>query len=520
MGYDDTTQSASAPAGTWSIVATCAEPRRLIEGFIAHHLALGADEIFLFFDDPCDVTSQVLGGIDGVRVIVCDSTYWSKRKGRRPEGHRQRQTYNAEYATKRLCKSEWIAHIDADEFLHSPINSGISELLKTVPDEYEAARVLPLERAFYNEYVDGSLEFSGVFKPKGLSEQTVEELYQEHAPLFPGGFQGHEVGKSFRRMSSKGTRFNIHFVRRDGVDIDHFVFPQSDFALLHLFPASYLDWKHKYERRVDNKNYFDSMPAHAQERYSLFSAERAKGEQDSLRTLFNRLCVIPKDRADNMIKEGSLIRIELKIPELIKAIVAPYRTADSHFSHVKESSSVGTLARFFQIGMNRAGSKEICSHFGTRGYSYAHWDKGRIAKRLARGGKNGKPLLKEYDGIHLLSDIEVNGGDFCYEGFYDFERLFEHFPSAIFILNYRPIDEWIRSRTEFRDGQYLESHRIHFNLKTAQDVKDKWESDWLAHVRKLHDFEKKGLRLIEWPIYTQKPSLFFSRIDEMLLGHR
>lgn len=200
----------------------------------------------------------------------------------------------------------------------------------------------------------------------------------------------------------------------------------------------------------------------------------------------------------------------------VRRFVAPGRRPDSAFSHLSTRRGEVPPRRIFQIGMNRCGSKEICTHFGLRGYSYAHWANGDLARDLAAARRAGIAPFRAYEDYDLLSDIEVNGKALSYEGFYDVDHIAGYFPDAVYVLNHRPVADWIASRSRFRHGKYMEAHRQFFGLATDDEVREKWESDWHDHVARLEIARRNGLRVIDWPIYTMRPADFFAAFREIL----
>lgn len=504
---------------SWSVVTTCSEPLMLLEGFVAHHLSLGAERVFLFFDDEFDTTQLSLGVVPGVEVINCNGSYWAMRKNGKPHDHRRRQTYNAEFAARKLCRSDWIIHIDADEFLYPLAGKSIADLLTTIPDCIDAARVLPAERMFVDEYVDGQMTFDGVFKLKPKRGQPLgEKLYGNLGHLFPNGFQGHEVGKSFKRVSNLDARFSIHFVRKDGENIPEHKFPQSEAVLLHFFPASYEDWKSKYARRIYNFAYFNGMPDQAKRRYSIYRQILEKDGEAGLRALFGELSIAPSNKISALEGEFDFVRPNLGMPELIRKIIAPHRERSWAFSHVVRDGAIPIGPKVFQIGMNRCGTKGICRQFASRGFSYAHWDNGNLAKDLIQARKEKTSPFKTYESFHLLSDIEVNSAELSYEGFYDVEHILNYFPNAIYVLNHRPVEEWLASRKRLRGGAYLETYQKFWKLSSPEQVLEKWRSDWHSHVSKVRELAAGGgMRLIEWSLNTEKPSVFFKNLQQELI---
>jgi hypothetical protein len=128
---------------TWDIVTTVKAPSEIIHRFLAFHLSVGVNHIYLFLDAPNDPELLDLQAHKQVSIFRCDQSYWAEELQRdRPEAHPRRQIVNATYAYG-ISDAEWIAHIDIDEFLIP--SRPIHELLSEISPETMALRVAPAE---------------------------------------------------------------------------------------------------------------------------------------------------------------------------------------------------------------------------------------------------------------------------------------------------------------------------------------------------------------------------------------
>ena len=79
-------------------------------------------------------------------VTQCDDAYWSARSAEgRPADHRDRQIRNAQDAIA-VSDSNWLAHLDADEFLEADDPVGVT--LGQLPDDILSAHMTNVERVF------------------------------------------------------------------------------------------------------------------------------------------------------------------------------------------------------------------------------------------------------------------------------------------------------------------------------------------------------------------------------------
>lgn len=381
---------------TWAVVATTCEPRRSVEQFIAHHLALGAGQIILFFDEPSDATALILEKIPGLVAIRCDSEYWSQRGKGRPDSARQRDVWNANYGAA-IAATDWIMHLQVGDFL------AVDPSLETVASALADAQTSAISATIL------------------------------------------KIGKQQQRAMICRADSNLRFSqgRVKGLDENN-----------AMKPSLWLE--------------IGRTPDHGQ------------------------------------------------LQKAVEKFVASFRRPDSAFSHISATrDKIRKPRKVFQIGMNRCGSKEICLHFSLRGFSYAHWANGRLAKELLVSKSSDVAPFSGFEEYELLSDIEINGDKLSYEGFYDFEYIARYFTDAVFILNYRPVSDWLLSRSSFRGGKYIEAHRRFFDLPSHDAVRQKWECDWNDHLARVEAARLNGLKILDWPIYTMRPVDFFQNFAKV-----
>ena len=105
---------------SWGLVATIKAPEEKALAFAAHHLSLGADHLWLFFDDPESPIPAALANHPRITATLCDAAHWTHVGKKRPPAHQNRQTQNARLTYRALAHTDWIIHIDVDEFLLTP----------------------------------------------------------------------------------------------------------------------------------------------------------------------------------------------------------------------------------------------------------------------------------------------------------------------------------------------------------------------------------------------------------------
>lgn len=183
-------------AQSWSVVATVDEPLAALCAFVAHYRALGAASITLCLDRPAALpeVQAAMDGTPGLRLVACDAGWW---RGRRPLHSTLRQRQNAT-RIYRDTGTDWLLHVDADEFLWHPGNVGMA--LAALGPDWPVVRLSPAERVRVAEASETEL-FEGWFRlPRLMSLATLTELYGADACFFNGeGLLSHARGKCFTR---------------------------------------------------------------------------------------------------------------------------------------------------------------------------------------------------------------------------------------------------------------------------------------------------------------------------------
>lgn len=228
----------------WGIVATVAEPAPLVLAFVAHHLALGASEMHIYFDDPHDPVADILEWLPPVRVTRCDKDHWLSIAEWRPRRHNNRQTTNATHAQS-VCNVPFLMHCDADEFLRP--GSNVPAQLAEIPDIITWTKVFNLERAFVQGAPQTSI-FDGVFK---VYYQGQDETPLRTSDLAPIGFTGHAAGKPMVRTKI-GMNIGIHVPRHGHIKArvvpPHH--PADIIELVHFDGMTPLHWAAKFVRQA------------------------------------------------------------------------------------------------------------------------------------------------------------------------------------------------------------------------------------------------------------------------------
>lgn len=88
---------------------------------------------------------------------------------------------------------------------------------------------------------------------------------------------------------------------------------------------------------------------------------------------------------------------------------------------------------------------------------------------MANNVENGRPILTGIDGLVAYSDLSYVGTERLIEANEFYRELHAEYPNAIFILNTRPLDDWLLSRLRHKDltERYLKA--THLDLRALLD---------------------------------------------------
>jgi len=195
----------------WGVVCTCREPTQLMVAWAAHYIALGAQEVRIFLDQPQPDLEPLLARMPRVIVTVCDHKYWRRVLQKpRPNIVEYRQLVNV-FESYKETEVSWLAHFDADEFLH--LDETVEDILLAQPPEIDFVVIEPRERAFVEGQPQQTL-FEGVFRqPTPFNWGKAEYMFGKVMRFLREGVLAYPHGKSFMRTGQPMVP-GIHTPRR------------------------------------------------------------------------------------------------------------------------------------------------------------------------------------------------------------------------------------------------------------------------------------------------------------------
>lgn len=294
---------------SWGIATTVKNPEDHLLAFIAHHLALGAAQLWLYFDDPDDPAYDRISRLPKVTAIRCTDWYWLLRGGRRSEVP-MRQIRNVQHAQRR-CRLDWLGHIDIDEFLHAPRQ--VSEILSEIPEDVLNIRIEPFEAMHDPNLID---DIFTARQFRGTLGETYRDLHPaifgRYASALSKGSLSHEFGKSFVRPRSRRVSLSLHDVLLDKIKVQTPFHP--DLRLLHFHAQDPDHWRRALPFRLSGGAYFyESGALHA-----LLSTADA----DELREFYATVMSLTPEKSALLESSGRLVKADLGLRAKVADLLA------------------------------------------------------------------------------------------------------------------------------------------------------------------------------------------------------
>jgi len=306
---------------TWGVVATISAPTQDILNFTAWHLDLGARRVHVYLDRDQPAARAALAAHPLCRVILCDTAYWKRRRRRagRPDKHQVRQSLNATHCYSRDPGVDWLAHIDADEYLWP--GAGLSGQLAALSSRTLSARMRPLE-ALAPDPDDppppGQLWCKGFAPSPGRRRAETSVIYPTYGDHLNGGFLSHVVGKIFVRTGLADVGLRIHKAFLGGMP-DPAPAELTACRIVHLHAYSWEHWLRLYRYRLAQGSYREGLKppptpdGMALTINQLFATLEAEGGEAALRAFYTEVCTATPDLRARLERHGHLHAVKLDL---------------------------------------------------------------------------------------------------------------------------------------------------------------------------------------------------------------
>ena len=269
---------------TWSVVSTIKAAPEQINLFIEHHARLGAEHLHIFLDAPVPEGSLAHWSDDLVTFTLCDDAYWKDhpRAGRRK--HQTRQAFNAN-KTYRSIKTDWLTHIDVDEFIHP--HRALTDILAAQPQDRMSLVMPPAEELSTQENSSEKL-FRRTYFDANIEKTLLYELYPSFGRYIKSGFISHTVGKTIARRGNRNARFGVHFLKPKGEPkYDHY--REQEINILHRHASDWPSFARHLDYRMSHGSY-RSRKADKMGLGELIEILREEEGADGPKLLFDEIC--------------------------------------------------------------------------------------------------------------------------------------------------------------------------------------------------------------------------------------
>jgi Glycosyl transferase family 2 len=294
---------------TWSLVSTVKAPEEKVLAFVAYHLTLGVDHIWLFFDDPAQPIPEPLARHPRVTVTLCDENHWLRAWKKRPPQHQNRQTQNARLTYRELVTSDWIVHIDVDEFLLTA--RPIAAILDEEPADTIAMRLEPFEAMhdpLLPDDIYTSREFRGALRHEYWPRRRA--ALGPYRKVIRDGMLSHSVGKTMFRTRVPGLLPRLHAVMVNREIIAPAAW-QPEIRLLHFHAQDKAAWLAAVPFRM-TKGAYQFRPE--------LQAYLAEASPDEIDKFYRRTQILPTYLRDELVQDGRVIIADLGLRQKVQAL--------------------------------------------------------------------------------------------------------------------------------------------------------------------------------------------------------
>jgi hypothetical protein len=192
------------------------------------------------------------------------------------------------------------------------------------------------------------------------------------------------------------------------------------------------------------------------------------------------------------------------VREIGARVIGLLQTLRFRFGRANDGTPLKKLPYVFIVGFNKAGTRSLTEFFRLHGVPSVHWDYNKLVLRMLKNIESGERILKGYDSRFLTySDFTLADDTRLIEGNQFFERLYRDYPGSLFILNTRPIRNWINSRILHRNGLFLSRQLKILGTRNQSIAIEKWGTQRNSHEASVRAFfSDKPKQFIEIDIET------------------
>src|SRR5262249_17181528 len=130
-------------------------------------------------------------------------------------------------------------------------------------------------------------------------------------------------------------------------------------------------------------------------------------------------------------------------------------------------------------------------------------------------------FLPDNPEFDVFTDMELLDGVRHLEAFKLYPEFAEQYPDAVFILNTRDREAWIKSRLGHRKGEFAARFKQYLGIDSDAELAYAWREDWENHHRGvLEFFARRPHRFFVCRIDADLPDLLNEKIPEFRLNRK
>jgi Glycosyl transferase family 2 len=267
----------------FSVVAMMRETPDVVQRFVDYYEALGATEVFVYFNGP----AEELPPIRGATRTNLDAAFWARNPDITLETIEDRMRVCYRDCLPR-CRTPWLLVVDADEFVFA--DRPLTALLDGVPESVDAIS-FPTAEAVWGPGDDPDQPFgSTYFRTKWPSELQWRLLrrpiYGAVSSVMRWGVLGHVAGKHMVRTDRQDISIGCHRSMRGTESVTQPAAGASK-AFAHAYVAHFdaigLDrWERKWRGRIEKEVVAGGLSRMRQEQMEMVAAALKSGRTRAL----------------------------------------------------------------------------------------------------------------------------------------------------------------------------------------------------------------------------------------------
>jgi hypothetical protein len=163
------------------------------------------------------------------------------------------------------------------------------------------------------------------------------------------------------------------------------------------------------------------------------------------------------------------------------------------------------------LGMPKCGSTTLLDFFKCAGLKATHGQNGKCMKQAVLDGKPPIAGCRSTNSVDALCQLDVSFGNCSFPQISLLDEIHQEHPHATFIMNFRPVDDWIDSARKWNYNmvdRWSDCILPGLIKKGKQLTNQEIRNWWCGHVKHVREFVKRypTHKLIELDLYDAEGS--------------